>query len=219
MSRIRNDVARLEAHVKTLRIACLVACGLAVLAGAGWWRSPSDLTVHVPPDLRSGSTRKWWDIPPESIYSFTTYIFQQLNSWPVDGKTDYQNKIDTLKQYLTPSCQSFLRGDYKFRNENNELKDRIRYVSEIPKRGYSDDPALRVKQLSMDAWQVNLDLATSEYYASEPVKKSFVRYPVKVVRLDGDGERNPWGLALDCYTSAPMRITTPDNPDPAAKGN
>lgn len=219
MSRIRNDIARLESHVKTLRAACIVLCAFSALTMAGWWHSPSDLTIHVPPDLRSGSTRKWWDIPPESVYSFTTYIFQQLNSWPVDGKQDYDTKISILKQYLTPSCKSFLEGDYKFRNENNELKGRIRYVSEIPGRGYTDNPDLRVQQLTTNSWQVNLDLATNEYYAAEPVKKSFVRYPIKVVRQDGDAEKNPWGMALDCYISAPMRITAPDSADIAKKGD
>ena len=33
-----------------------------------------------------------------------------------------------------------------------------------------------------------------------------MRYPIKVVRLDVDPERNPFGLALDCYAGTPQRI-------------
>ena len=33
-----------------------------------------------------------------------------------------------------------------------------------------------------------------------------MRYSLKVVRLDIDPERNPFGLALDCYSEAPQRI-------------
>lgn len=59
MSRFRNEVARLDAHVTTLR---RVVAGLFVVALAlaiGWWNAPRQLTIHIPPDLRSGSTRKW----------------------------------------------------------------------------------------------------------------------------------------------------------------
>jgi hypothetical protein len=33
-----------------------------------------------------------------------------------------------------------------------------------------------------------------------------VRYPIKVVRWEGDPERNPFGLALDCYAGVPQRL-------------
>ena len=36
-----------------------------------------------------------------------------------------------------------------------------------------------------------------------------MRYALKVVRMDIDPERNPFGLALDCYARAPERIETP----------
>jgi len=36
-----------------------------------------------------------------------------------------------------------------------------------------------------------------------------VRYALKVVRMDVDPERNPFGLALDCHARAPERIETP----------
>lgn len=77
MSRFKNEVAHLQAHVKTLRLAGAALFVVALLLGFGWWSAPKSLTIHVPPDLRSGSTRKWWDVPPESVYAFTFYIWQQ----------------------------------------------------------------------------------------------------------------------------------------------
>lgn len=67
MSRFRNEVAHLQAHVRTLRMASGALFLVTLLLGAGWWSAPSRLTISVPPDLRSGSTRKWWDVPPESV--------------------------------------------------------------------------------------------------------------------------------------------------------
>ena len=51
-----------------------------VLALSGWMMSSRNLTIHNPPDLRSGSSRPWWEIPPSTVYAFSFYIFQQLNS-------------------------------------------------------------------------------------------------------------------------------------------
>lgn len=209
MSRFRNKVDAQQAHIISLRIA-LVLLGVCCSGlWYGWQSAPTDLTVHVPPDLRSGSTRKWWDVPPESIYTFALYIFGQLNRWPVDGEQDYRGAIFRLQAYLTPSCRAFLDGDYEYRKAAGELRQRVRGVYEILGRGYSDDPALRVKQLARDSWLVNLDINADEYYAAEPVKRAVVRYPLRVVRFDVDAERNPWGLALDCYASPPQKLTLP----------
>lgn len=165
--------------------------------------------MHVPPDLRSGSTRKWWDVPPENIYAFALYIFGQLNRWPSDGEQDYRRAIYGLQSYLTPACKAFLDGDYEYRKAAGELRQRVRGVYEILGRGYSEDPELRVKQLDRDSWLVKLDLNADEYYAAEPVKRVVVRYPLRVVRFDLDAERNKWGLALDCYQGTPQKISLP----------
>ncbi|MFJ4346342.1 PFL_4703 family integrating conjugative element protein [Pseudomonas sp. NPDC089401] len=216
MSRFKNEVLHLQAHVRTLRIGAGALFVLALGLGAGWWSAPRDLTLHIPPDLRSGSVRKWWDVPPESVYAFSFYIFQQLNRWPTDGEQDYARNLQALSAYLTPSCKAFLQQDYGYRRSTGELRERVRGVYEIPGRGYGDDPTGRVKAISRDDWRVTLDLSADEYYGAEQVKRALVRYSLKVVRLDIDPERNPFGLALDCYSQAPQRITAPTAASPVA---
>ena len=71
MSRFKNEITHLQAHIKTLRLGAGALVIVALVMGGGWWSAPRDLTIHVPPDLRSGSTRKWWDMvdfarPPSS---------------------------------------------------------------------------------------------------------------------------------------------------------
>ncbi|AGI07723.1 TIGR03746 family integrating conjugative element protein [Xanthomonas citri pv. citri] len=214
MSRFKNEVAHLQAHVATLRRVGAALFALALLMGLGWWNAPRHLTIHVPPDLRSGSTRKWWDVPPESVYAFTLYVFQQLNRWPTNGEEDYPRNLRALSAYLTPSCQALLQQDYETRRNNGELRQRVRGLYEIPGRGYGEDPSTRVKVLSERDWVVTLDVSADEYYGGEQVKRALVRYPLKVVRLDVDPERNPFGLALDCYSGTPQRISAP-TPSPA----
>lgn len=206
MSRFKNEVRHLLSHVRTLRVVIGVMLLLTVLMGVGWLRAPQTLTIHVPPDLRSGSTRLWWDVPPESVYTFGFYVFQQINRWPVDGEADYARNIHVLSAYLTPACRAFLESDYRIRRDSGELRRRVRGIYEIPGRGYGDDPTARVRVVSRDQWLVTLDVAADEYFGSEQVKRALVRYPLKVVRMDVDPEKNPFGLALDCYDGAPQRI-------------
>ncbi len=217
MSRFRNEVAHLQSHVKTLRLGAMALFALALLLAFGWWAAPRDLTIHVPPDLRSGSVRKWWEIPPESVYAFSWYIWQQLNRWPTNGEEDYAHNIHALAAYLTPACKGFLEQDFAVRRDNGELRQRVRGIYEIPGRGYGDDPAMRVKVVSSSDWIVTLDVSADEYYGTELVKRAFVRYPLNVTRLDMDPEKNAFGLAVDCYARPPERITIPAPPTPVAK--
>lgn len=207
MSRIRNEVAHLQAHIKTLRLGVGILFVLGMIMGFGWWSVPRDLTIHVPPDLRSGSTRKWWDVPPESVYAFAFYVWQQLQRWPSNGEEDYPHNIHALSNYVTPACQEFLKHDYEQRR--NSIRQRVRGIYEIPGRGYGENPTLRVRAISTRDWVVTLDVTADEYYASEQVKRAFIRYALKVARVDVDPTRNPFGLVIDCYENPPLRITTP----------
>ncbi|TKK37255.1 TIGR03746 family integrating conjugative element protein [Pseudomonas fluorescens] len=207
MSQFKNEVIHLQAHVKTLRLGGAALVLIALMLGVGWWQAPRNLTIHIPPDLRSGSSRPWWQVPPESVYAFTFYIFQQLNRWPTDGEVDYPRNVQALSAYLTTSCRAFLQQDYESRRSSGELRQRVRGVYEIPGRGYGDDPLIRVKSISDQDWIVTLDLTVDEYFGTEQVKRALVRYPIKVLRLDIDAERNPFGLALDCYDGVPQKLS------------
>lgn len=214
MSKYTNALRSDRFHIQSLRIVIFLMTIICCVLGYGWYSVPKHLTIHNPPDLRSGSTRAWWEIPTGSIYSFSFYIFQQLNRWPTDGEKDYKRNIESLSAYLTPQCYQFLINDYKQRNILGELRNRVRGVYEIPGRGFSQD---RVKINSQDDWDVTLDLSTDEYYLDNPVKRVLVRYPLHIVRHDVDPEANPWGLALNCYRSTPQRIELPPKADSANK--
>lgn len=209
MSRFKNEVTHLQAHIRTLRLATSALLLIALVMGGGWWSAPRDLTIHVPPDLRSGSTRKWWEVPPQSVYAFTFYVFQQLNRWPTNGEEDYPRNLYALSPYFTPACRAFLQAELDYRRSSGELRQRVRGVYEIPGRGYGDDPGTRVRVVSNQDWVVTLDLSADEYYGPEQIKRALVRYPIKVARTDVDPARNPFGLAIDCYESAPQRIAAP----------
>lgn len=213
MSRFRHALAERDNHILTLRAVIVLLCLCLAGVGYSWYSAPQKLTLWFPPDLRSGSTRPWWEVPPASVYAFTFYIFQQLNRWPDNGEEDYSRNLRSLRAYLTPACYTRLEHDFQVRRNGGELRERTRGVYELPGHGYSSlvhdgdkHPVPRVETLSQDAWRVTLDVAVEEYYQNEPVKKALVRYPLQVVRYAIDAEKNPWGLAIDCTDSAPQRL-------------
>lgn len=207
LSKYRHALTSERFHIQSLRIIIVILLIVTAGLGYGLYAVPKHLTIHNPPDLRSGSTRAWWEIPDSTVYAFSFYIFQQLNRWPTNGQEDYKRNIYALRAYLTPQCQQYLERDYENRDLLGELKNRVRGVYEIPGRGFHKS---RVKINSQDDWDVTLDLATDEYYLDNPVKRVLVRYPLHVVRYDVNPEANPWGLAIDCYRSQPQRLELED---------
>lgn len=203
MSKFKHALAARDSHINSLRLGLVIILIVTMGLWYGWQTAPRDLTIHNPPDLRAGSTRAWWEVPPGSVYAFTFYIFQQLNRWPTNGDVDYARNLQSLNAYLTPACHSQLEQDYRYRRDAGELRDRVRGTYEIPGRGFNNK---RVEVIDRDNWLVTLDLTVDEYYRSEPVKRALVRYPIKVVRYDVDAENNPWGLAIDCYSANPQRL-------------
>ncbi|WP_422452170.1 PFL_4703 family integrating conjugative element protein [Endozoicomonas sp. ALC066] len=197
MSKTRKAVSARDQHIFSLRIIIvvlgLIICGLIF----GWMRAPDKLTVHVPPDLRTGSIREVGEIPPANVYAFALYIFQQLNRWPEDGNDDYLNQINRLSCFMTPKFKNNRKADYQSRKSRFELNGRERSIHEIPGYGYDDK---RVYIESDDSWVVYLDLQINESLSGKNIKNSLIRYPLRVVRYDVDAECNPWGLALDGFT-------------------
>ena len=87
-SRYADALTARDQHIKTLRLLC---AGLAVSCLLLWWggtKSPSDFTLHVPPDLSTGSVQRVGEIPKANVYAFAFYIFQQANRWQVNGEDE-----------------------------------------------------------------------------------------------------------------------------------
>ena len=195
----KNFVIRLQ----WLFIGVLAVITLAVIFG---WRSVQrDITLHVPPDLRSGAKLKPGEIPPPNVYAFTHYIWQQVNRWSENGDKDYGAAIFKMQAYLTPACRVQLENDMNQKSGSGELTLRTRFIQEIPGHGYEES---RVAPVSKDTWRVTLDTEIFETVRGIRVKDTYVRYPMRVVRFEGDREANPFGLAIDCFgdSERPSRI-------------
>ena len=185
----------------------VIAIQVLVIAALwfGWSRAPERLTVHIPPDLRSGAVLAVNEVLPPNVYAFAFYIFQQLNRWPEDGAKDYGKAIFRISPYVTPRYGAELMADMELKGRQGELAYRVRGVHEIAGHGYEER---RVDVLATGVWVVWLDLDLFESVKGMTVKKTAIRYPLRVVSLAVDPEANPWGLALDGFaTDGPRRLT------------
>jgi integrating conjugative element protein (TIGR03746 family) len=215
MRRYRAEIDNVRAHLRSLwmviGLQCLVMLGLWY----GWSQAPNALTVHVPPDLRTGATLSVNEVPPANVYAFAFYIFQQLNRWPEDGANDYGKAIYRISAYVTPSFQAELMADLALKGRKGERAYRVRGVQEVPGHGFE---GRRVAVLAPGVWVVWLDLDLFESVKGMTVKKTAIRYPLRVVSLAVDPETNPWGLALDGYGGeGPQRLNDAapaDNTEP-----
>ena len=212
--RYRREIDNVRAHITTLRAVIGVQLLLLLMVWYGWASAPKHLRIHLPPDLRSGAELAVKEIPPANVYAFVHYIFQQLNHWPGNGDKDYGAAIFRLSPYLTPRYRAELEADLDLRGRRGELAYRRRGVQELPGHGYEER---RVDVLGNGAWVVWLDLSINEWVQGMTVKRTAVRYPIRVVRYAVDPELNPWGLALDGFTEeGPRRLTDAEQKEPAA---
>lgn len=196
-----------------------LARGMALVAAVGAvgiyfaWTVPKQIDLHVSPSLQAGeAVSAHHGVAPvaaPNLYSFAYYIWQQVNRWQTDGAKDYGRQIFDFQAYLTPNCLAQLQADLEARSGASELHLRTRAITEVPGFGFQES---RVVAEGTSAWTVLLDMQVTETFRGQPVKDTFIRYPVRVVRFAVDRQRNPFQLAVDCFGKnkpARLDITAP----------
>jgi integrating conjugative element protein (TIGR03746 family) len=215
MRRYRYEIDNVRAHLRSLWAVIAIQVGVIAALWFGWSQAPERLTVHIPPDLRSGAVLAVDEVPPASVYAFAFYIFQQLNRWPEDGAADYGRAIFRVSPYLTPRYRADLLAELDQKGRQGELAYRVRGMQEIPGHGYEER---RVDVLTKGVWIVWLDLDLLESVKGMTIKRTAIRYPLRVVRHAVDPEANPWGLALDGFgADGPRRLNAAERVDEATE--
>lgn len=204
MRKYRHEIDNVRAHVRTLWMVIGIEVLTILILGFTLVKAQDDVVVHLPPDLRSGASLTPGQIHPANVYAFAFYIFQQLNRWPDDGSEDFGKAIYSLSAYLTPKYRAALQKELELKGRRGELIHRVRGMQERP--GHTFDE-LRVQVLDSGTWVVWLDLELQESVKGMSIKRTFIRYPLRVVRYAVDPEKNPWQLALDGFAKeGPRRL-------------
>jgi integrating conjugative element protein (TIGR03746 family) len=205
MGRYTDALDNRQAVIRLQWVFIAILAAALLLAIRALQQAPRELTLHIPPDLRSGATLRPDEVPAPNVYAFAHYIWQQVNHWPRDGDRDYGAAIFRMQAFITPACRDWLERDLATKAGNGELSLRTRALQQIPGREYEES---RVRPLGSGAWRVDVDYEIRETVRGMAVKETGVRYPLRVVRFDADRERNPFGLAVDCFDDAepPSRL-------------
>jgi integrating conjugative element protein (TIGR03746 family) len=214
MSRYAREHDRDRAHIRSLWVVIALFAALCGGLGWGWLQAPRHLVLRYPPELRQGAVVGVDQVPDALLYSFALYVFQQLNRWEQNGAEDYGRNIYALQAYFTDRHRAELLADLKVRGAGGELAGRTRSLTEAPGQGWRPG---RVESLGEGSWAVFLDARIEEHVNNLRVKRTDIRYPLRVVRFDADPERNPWGLALDGYASEPKRLLAAQQSPPLAE--
>ncbi len=204
MRRYRHEIDNVRSHVRSLWIVILLEMGTILILGVILFRAQDDIIVHLPPDLRSGASVRPDELHPANVYAFAFYIFQQLNRWPDDGSQDFGSAIYSLSAYLTPKYRAELQKELELKGRRGELIHRVRGMQERLGHGYEE---MRVDVQDSDTWIVWVDMELQESVKGMSIKRTFIRYPLRVVRYAVDPEKNPWQLALDGFAQeGPRRL-------------
>lgn len=160
--------------------------------------------IRLEPDLRVGTVRNAWEVPPVFVYSFALTLVQKINNWQSDATIDYSKNIMALQNYITPQCRAYLADDYKSKKQAGQLQNRTRIVMELS--GVSVNGGENVSLLSRGSWNVSLSLNVKEFIGDKLVKDKDVYWPVRIVEFNVDPELNTQGLALDCFSNQPKLL-------------
>lgn len=203
--KFRNAVFEAQAHQRTLVITNLITLLFVAYLWYGWNNSPTDITLHYPPDLSNGATQKIGEVPKPNVYTFAYYVLQKLNRCPEDCEKDLPKNIYQLSPYLSDRFKIWLTDWIEKKAKNGEIQGRMRGVQEMPGHEYSVD---RVTVISEGLWEVTIDLNLEEHSnaTGQSVKDINIRVPVRVVAIDVDQDQNMWGLVLDGGPEKAQRI-------------
>ena len=163
---------------------------------------PTRFTFHIPPDLSNGATLHANKIPNSYVGQFTFNIWQILNDWSKDGSKDAENNLRLYSAYLTPSFRYQLNRSYKALKSRGELQGRVRVIQPM----VSQPPI--VKKISSGKWQVILKARETEYVNGVLIKNKEIEFPFEVVKYNENEQLNPFGLAINGFTSQPFVIKT-----------
>ena len=189
MRRYRTEIDNVRAHLRSLWVVIGLQFVVILVLWFGWSQAPKQLTVHVPRSALRGDALGRRSAGGQCV-CLCLYIFQQLNRWPDDGARTTARPSSASSPYVTPRYRTELMADLEQKAVRVKLAYRVRGVHEIAGHGYEER---RVDVLAPGVWVVWLDLDLFESVKGMTVKKTAIRYPLRVVSLAVDPEANPWG--------------------------
>lgn len=214
MTVFKQALANAKLLFLSLFFIILLLVGLCVYSVHGLISVPTHMTVNVPPAIPdSGLTLKANEVPTATIYSFTYYIWQSLQTWLSNGEQDYQKNLMTFSPYITDDFHNELSNEANGLDRQGLLLDHEQTTFNATQSGFTPDD---VKYLGHDTWLVHLVLRSVNRIATKSGDASFATshivsdattsYVFKVIKTDLAPRSNHWQLQLAGFAVPPKRV-------------
>ncbi len=214
MSTFKHALGNAKLTILTLYVSLIISMGLNFYLGYCLYSVPFTQSLYIPPVIPiSGMTLKTGVTEDSEVYAFTYYVWQSLQTWPVDGVKDYKDNIDKFSPYLTPEFKNVLE------EQGKELYDQgFLYGHQQATFGANGSlyTAEDVKSLGHGTWLVHLDMRTinrvvppndsSAFEGSHVSRDAETSFVFKVVQTDYAPDKNPWHLAIAGFAVEPKVI-------------
>lgn len=192
----------------------LTCAAVTIYAVSGLIAVPKTMKVIIPPTIPdAGYTTVANKVPNQSVYSFTYYVWQSLQTWRKNGGEDYANNIKDFLPYLSLDFKNELSKEANTLDSEGMLLNHQQTTFEAESGGFSQDS---VKYLGNDTWLVHLLLRTVNQISTNGEDKSFAEshvvrdavtsYVFKVHRTSQVDRNNVWGLVISGYAVSPKTV-------------
>lgn len=193
----KTQRGQLEQELRRYQIIIYLLMGLIGLLGVAYWRIPTLLSVHVPPDMTQPHVLKPNEIWPISVYAFAEDLLVKLNYCREDCGRDYMRNLDQYRDFLTPRC----REDLALHRQRNASLYESRAQQLLPTGDEVFDPA-KVHRIGRDVWEVHLEFHVEHHVKGVQIGNRRIHYPMRIVYAPGIPlDKNPFQLAFDCYVA------------------
>lgn len=214
MSIFRQSLANAKLTILSLSLAFIASMLLNFYLGFCLLKVPSSLSLYVPPHIPdSGLKLKSGKIDKEQVYAFTYYIWQSIQTWPVNGFKDYKKNLDKYSAYLTPDFQNILKTQGNLLYKQGLLYGHQQATFGANGSAYNPKD---VRYVGHGTWLVHLDMRTIDRVMPSDGSQSFegshvsrdaqTSFVFKVVKSDYASDKNHWHLAIAGYALAPKII-------------
>lgn len=215
MTLFKQALANAKLTILLLMFINILLSGIALFAILGLNHVPSNMTFYVPPAIpENGIKLKSGEIPKATIYSFTYYVWQSLQTWLDNGENDYKNNLEKFSPYLTENFRNQLANEVTSLDSQGMLLHHEQTSFDATQDGFNPN---NVTYLGHDTWLVHLVMRTvnrisidkdgGSLSSTHIVRDATTSYVFKVIKTASVSSSNRWQLQLAGFAISPKTIT------------
>jgi len=215
MTVFKQALANAKLTILLLLFVNVLLAGIAIYAIEGLNKAPTSMTFYVPPAIpNSGMITTLNNVPKATIYSFTYYIWQSLQTWLTNGEKNYKENLITFSPYLTSSFRNELSKEAQALDNQGLLLNHEQTSFGANQKGFESSS---VKYLGHNTWLVHLVMRTinriaiekdnSSFSESHVVRDATTSYVFKVIKTNQVSAANHWHLQLAGFAIEPKTMT------------